>query len=314
MSAQRTIKSYVLHKYGLHISAENPEFDKEARKWVANIKSDYPIYLQDDRCPEDVLLHFIPIKQIGQVSFDENLGLLSGESTPREKCLENIQCLLKTYYDRTERIVVQASADCLVQIPEFRHFFTPIDQILSAFLENESVPIDDLLRHRSAKSQAKIKQYLQLLEAMNIIHQNGEIAETCETYWLLHQKYEDEKFQEEGFRKAIISELLRKNYTALRQVFEISRFQPSIHIDSCIYRPAIEAEEQICLSTESIMQYYRTTYGRINDSVLVNYLRRLHVAGAIEREGKYWCGTENLLSDMMTLKNDMPELAPPLMH
>ena len=318
MSAQRTIKSYVLHNYGLHISATDPEFDKESKKWIAEIKSDYPVYLQDDRNPESVLLHFIKIRHIGEVSFNEELSPINEESTAREKCIENIQSLLKSYYDRTERIVVQASADNFVRIPEFRHFFTPIDQILTSLMEVDCVLVEDLLRHRQPKSQSKIKQYLKLLESTKLIEicNNGKSIKTSELYWILHDRLQDKEkwmFNEEEFRKAIISELLREKYSTLTQVFEINRFQPSIHIDTCIYRPALEAEIPICLSIKSISSFYLETYGRTNQYTLLNHLRRLQSVGAIEREGNYWCGTRELLDNMIELKNKMPQLAPPLM-
>ncbi len=315
MNPERTIKSYVLHKYGLHISADNPAYDQKSGRWIANIKSDYPVYLQDDRNPNNVLLHFIPIRHIGKISFNEKLDPVIEESTPRENCVNNIQSLLQCYYDRTERIVVQASADCFVQIPEFRHFFTPIDQILSSLLEHDCVPLDDLLRHRPAKSQTKIKQYLKLLESMGIVKISNDMIKTSEIYWLLQNRFSEEnrEFGEENFRKAIISELLRVKYSSLRQVFEISRLQPSIHIDSCIYKPAMEAEDIICLSTRSISSVYTSTYGRINEYTLVNHLRRLHSVGAIQREGEFWCGKKDLLEGMLELKKNMPELCPPFM-
>ena len=270
--------------------------------------------MQDDRNPENVLLHFIQMKHIGKVSFDESLSPIKSESTPVGNCVDNIQSLLKSYHDRTERIIVQASSDSLVQIPEFRHFFSPIDQILSSILEKDRVGVHDLLKYRTTKSRTKIKQYLKLLESMQIIEFNDSAVQTSEMYWLIRNRLtEKNQFDEESFRKAIISELLRIKYTALTQVFEISRLQPSIHIDSCIYRPAMEAEELICLSTKSVSEYYRSTYGRINDYKVINYLRRLNSVEAIERKGKLWCGKEILLEKMIDLKKDMPELAPPLL-
>jgi hypothetical protein len=315
LNAERTIKSYVLHKYGLNISADTPQYDQKSGRWIADIKSDYPIYLQDDRNPENVLLHFIPIRHIGKVSFDERLSPLADESTPRERCLKNVQSLLKCYSDRTERIVVQASADSFVQIPEFRHFFTPIDQILSSLLEEDCVPIENLMKHRPVKSQVKINQYLKLLESMDIISYNDGNIRTSKMYWFLHNHFfSNDKSAEEEFRKAIISELLKVKYSALTQVFATSRLQPSIHIDSCIYKPALEAEDIICLSTKSISTYYTAMYGNINEYTLVNHLRRLHSVGAIGRQGEFWCGKQELLENMVELKKNMPELCPPFVH
>lgn len=322
MSAQRTIKSYVLHKYGLNVSAESPEFDENTRKWVAGIRSNYPVYIQDDRAPDNVSLHFIEIKNIGKITFNEELSVINNESTPREKCLETIQSLLKSYNDRTERIVIQASADCLVNMPEFRHFFTPIDQIITALLEKDEVVLEDLLKHRQRKNAFKMLQYVKLLENMDIINCKIDNIKTAPQYWLLHKAYETSKtpneenqkkieFDEEAFRRAIIAEFIKTRYTALTEVFNIHRVDPSIRVDSCIYRPSIEAEEVICLSSKSIQNSYNLTYGKINEYNLANYLRRLKNVDVIERNGNYWCGKSKLLDKMIELKKEMPILAPP---
>jgi hypothetical protein len=306
----------------LNVSAESPEFDEDTRKWVAGIRSNYPVYIQDDREPENVSLHFIEIKNLGKITFDEKLSVIKQESTPRERCWETIQSLLKSYNDRTERIVVQASADCLVNMPEFRHFFTPIDQIVTALLEHDEVLFDNLLKYRQRRNVNKMLQYINLLENMEIISRKIDQIKTAPQFWLLHKAYEEEiisekdqkkeiRFDEEAFRRAIIADFIKTRYTALTEVFNIHRADPSIHVDSCIYRPAIEAEEVICLTTKSIQDSYNLTYGKINEYTLANYLRRLRNVDAIEKNGNYWCGKSKLVDKMVELKKDMPMLTPP---
>lgn len=319
MSEQKTIKSYVLHKYGHLISAGTPLYDAKTKKWSAEIKSNYPISLQDDRSPNNVLLRFIQIKNIGTVRFDNNLSLLVNESTSREECADTVKCLLDTWRERTERIVVKASANNLVQIPEFRHYFTPIDELISLLLENDFVSTKDIAQYASPEKQIKNIKYLKLLEAMKFIRKKNEGFVSTEDFWLLRKRFEQKKcakgpyeFREEEFRKAIISEVIRNNYTALLQVFKINRLEPTIHVDSCIYRPAIEAGNTICFSIDSIAERYRNYYGPISNMTLVNILRKLKNVGAIEREKEYWCGNHKLLSDMLELKNSLPILAPPV--
>lgn len=312
MSAQRTIKSFVLHNYGNLISAEDPTFDEKTKTWVAEVKSDYPVFLQDDKT-ETKLLRFIPIKQIGTVRFNENLELLKDKSTPRQKCISTVRALLETWQDRAERIVVQASADKLVNLPEFRHYFTPIDEIISSLLEEHSISREDVMKSRSRNRQERTNHYVRLLETLNYIRTVEGGYESGEMFLLLHKDCEKNgTFYEELFRKAIISEVLKVKYTALREVFGITRFQPTIHVDSCIYRPSLEAERLINFSTSSIWELFRDYYGRrINSLTLVNILRRLRTVNAINREGNYWSGTKSLLSSMLDIKNQMPELTPP---
>jgi len=94
-------------------------------------------------------------------------------------------------------------------------------------------------------------------------------------------------------------------------VFEISRLQPTIHTDSCIYRPSLEEEDLIYLSTRSVGREYNKYYGRINPTSMIHILRRLRTFGAIDREGQYWSGKTELLDNMLEIKKKMPELSPP---
>lgn len=312
MSAQRTIRSFVLHNYGNLISAETPEFDEKTKRWVAMIKSDYPIILQDDRTPDKRIVRFIPIRGIGKIHFNENLKPLK-ESTPREECVKTIQTLIEVWRDRTEKIVVQASADYFVRIPEFRHFFTPIEEVVDHLLEHHVIYDDDAMKYRPINKQMRTNQYLKLLEGLNFIRRVDNGYESGEMFLFLLKECETKGLEEDEFRNAILSEVIRKRYSALRDVFEISRLQPTIHIDSCIYSPSLDAEELIHLSKQTIARNYKESYGRINPLTLTHILRRLRGVGAISRSENYWSGTEKLLSNMLDIKNEMPELAPPIM-
>lgn len=319
MSVQRTIKSYVVHNYGNLISAENPEFNEQTKTWEAEIKSDYPVFLQDDKNPEKNLLRFIPIKRIGIIRFNEKLTLLKNESTPREQIIETVRTLLDSWRSRTEKIVVQASANYLVRLPEFRHFFTPIDEIIGALLEKNIISDNALRSTYPRDKQLKLIKYLKLLEGLGYVRQINKGYETAEMFLLLraHEKYAPKKgrkriFKEEEFRQAIISDALKRRYVALRDAFEVSRLQPTIHVDSCIYSPSLEAEELIHLSKATIDRNYTNSYGhRLNPLTLDNILRRLKTFGVINRDGDYWSGTKKLLSNMLEIKKEMPELAPP---
>lgn len=312
MSAQRTIKSYILHHYGNLISAENPQFDEHSGRWMAQIKSDYPVVLQDDRTPARKIVKFLSIKQIGTAYFTESLGFLRKESTSRNECEKTMQTLLNMWHNRAEKIVVQASADYFVRIPEFSHFFTPIEEIVDSLLEHEVIYDDDAMKYRPAEKQKKTIRYLKLLEGLDFVRRTQDQYESGEMFLILRREYESESgFEEDKFKKAILSEVIRKRYSALRDVFEISRLQPTIHVDSCIYRPSIEAEDLLYLTTGSIARNYTNFYGRMNPLTLTHILRKLRSVRAIDRRGNFWSGTEELLGNMLAIKNEMPELAPP---
>src|SRR3972149_7619777 len=97
MSAQKLIRSFASHHYGNLISTEKPQFDERTRTWIAQIRTDYPIVLQDDREPENKIIRFISVNQIGRILFDEELKFRERESTTREDCGRVIQSLLEMW-------------------------------------------------------------------------------------------------------------------------------------------------------------------------------------------------------------------------
>lgn len=313
MSAQAVIRSFATHHYGNLISSEKPKFDERTKTWIAQIRSDYPILLQDDREPEKKIIRFISVNQIGKILFDENLKFQEKESTSLEDCAQAVQSLLEMWRDRAERIVVQASANHLVLIPEFRHFFIPIEEVVDSILEHDIVSDNELIKNRPAQKQVRATKYVNLLKGLKLIHRVENGYEAGELFVFLKKACEEKNLGEDDFKRAVLSEVVKKRYTSLRDVFEISRFQPTIHINNCIYKPSLEAENLICMTERTIANNYRELYGRINPCSLTHILRRLLVVDDINRRGKYWSGTQTLLDDMMILKNQMPELAPPTM-
>lgn len=313
MSAQKLIRSFASHHYGNLISTEKPQFDERTRTWIAQIRTDYPIVLQDDREPEKKIIRFVSINQIGRILFDEELKFREKESTTREDCGEMVRSLLEMWRDRAEKIVVQASADHLILIPEFRHFFIPIEEVIASILENDIVYDEDLIKNRPMKRQNKAIKYIKLLEGLELINRIDNGYEAGKLFVFLKEECDKKNLGEDDFKKAILSEVVKKRYSSLRDVFEINRLQPTIHVSNCIYKPSLEAERLIYMKQETIVGNYKELYGRINPLSLIHTLRRLKTVDAIDKKGQYWSGTEKLLEDMKILKNQLPELAPPMM-
>jgi len=82
-------------------------------------------------------------------------------------------------------------------------------------------------------------------------------------------------------------------------------------MDSCYYRPVLEAEKLLYWTSNSIIAHYTKLYGRKSPLRLTYILGELVNVKALEHEDKYYFGNEKLFSQMMDLKSEMAELAPP---
>ena len=90
MEPSKQIDQYVTRHYGNLISAAGPTFDEKSKTWVAELKSDYPRIITDDKSPQERILKFLPVRQIGEVRLSPG-GQVEG--TPRDECVTRLGTL-----------------------------------------------------------------------------------------------------------------------------------------------------------------------------------------------------------------------------
>jgi len=306
MSVAQVAQRYAFSHYGNLILVDEPIFDENQKIYVSNIRSDYPLAIRDDREPRKRMIRVLKIDDLGTISFNQDHKIIREKTTSREECIERLKLFFELWRERAEEIVVSASADNLVQISRFRHFFDPIDSVLIYLWDKRIIRDEEIEAHRLVARRSKIWLYLELLEGLEIVRRvEGGYAEG-NTFVSTRQR----KPNEEKFRDAIISYIIRERYPTLRDIFQLTILEPTIHIDNCIYLPELELEEPIYRVADSIEQDYKHYYRRaINPLDLMLTLRRLENAEAINREGKHYSGNERLLKSMVAMKKQFPRLS-----
>jgi len=300
-SAQR----YLFSHYGNLILADTPTFDDTEKAYISNLRSDYPIMIQDDKSPEK-RLHILKVDHLGTLYFDKDLKVVKEKTTSRDEVINNLMLFFKLWKRRAEEIIVSASADNLVRISRFRHYFDPIDSILVSLYDYGEVSNEEIEHARISKRLRKIRLYLELLEGLQIIRksENGYIPGN--TFVALR----DNRLEEEDFRNVLLSHIIRERYRTLRDVFKLTILEPTIHVDSCVYLQEVEVETTVYRTIETIGQNYREYYDRqMNLLDLRLILRRLENAEAIKREGKHYFGNEQLLKKMVDMKRELPPIS-----
>ena len=298
MSAITAIRKYTIQHYGNLISVEEPRFDNESKIWIAELKSDYPRIIRDDRSPDKRILKFLSLRELGTVKVGEGLQV---EGTPREICDNKISSLLDMWQERAEKIIVRVSSNQLAKIDEARGVLAKIGMIISNLIQNNiilKVELDSF----SGKQAKKIDRYLRLLESLNLVKQ----IDGNYTYGNLFAellKKTDNNISE--FKTAILSTIIKERYSALREIFGISQLETFVHIDSCYYRPAIEAEKLTYWTKDTILEQYTRRYGHKLPLRLSYILDELVNVEALRHEDKYYFGDEKLFSQMLEAKSSM---------
>ncbi len=292
--AKRQIRQYVIQNYGNLISIAEPKYDQQSKTWLAELQSDYPRIIHDDRS-EKPKIKFLSLGRLGVIKLGNESKPM--EATPREKCVQNLTSLLDMWQERAERIIVSASSDYLAQLDETQWVLSKIGMLISN-MEKEEVITNRIIDSCGRTEKQKMMKYLHLLEGLELVRKvdNGfaygnmfsQLRHTCGSFY--------------EFKVAVLSLVLRKRYPVLKELFGISQLETYVHVDSCYYRPALEVEEVVYSTKDSILQCYRKIYGHKSDLRLTYILGELVGKNALYHEDNYYFANPSIFRDMLALK------------
>jgi hypothetical protein len=307
ISVMSVVRKYAIQHYGNLISVGEPEFDSEQKAWVAELRSDYPRIIHDDRCPDERILKFLSLRRLGTIKVGENLETI--DATPRDDCVEQLSSYLNMWQKRAERIIVKASSDNLANTNEAKTFLGKIGTIISRLQWNNMI-LDNEIEALSVKESGKLRRYLQLLESLEIV----EHKENGYSYGnMFAELSHDIKNNFENLSTTILSYIIKTRYSALRETFGISQLETVVHVDSCYYRPALEADHLIYWNKDSFEHHIAMLYGNKSKVHfrLPYVLEELVSVKALEYQDKLYFGNEALFKEMQKSKDEMAELASP---
>ena len=81
---EQAVQRLLFGHYGDLIIADTPMFDATKQAYVANLRSDYPIMVQDDKMQE-TKLHILKVDRLGSVYIDKDLKIMQEKTTSRDK-------------------------------------------------------------------------------------------------------------------------------------------------------------------------------------------------------------------------------------
>lgn len=307
MKAREVIEEYVFKHYGNLTTVGDIGYEGESRRWIAELKSDYPRWIKDDKGAGEPSLLFIRMDNIGKVVFDNDFGVL--QATARSECGERIWDRLNLWRDSAERIMVEASADQLAMARGADQFLSPIITIL----DNLQSPLYSkplIYRAEIETGGPNWLKYLSLLEELEVVRAVPE--EKAWTYGpLFTVLLEKSKEKKMSFERAVFSHILKNRYPAIRDVFHIGIFEKIIHLDSCYYWHALDAEKSIATERGNLFSRYKFQYQDEDDEVdkmtLNSRLQELSRVKALRIEGDYCVAEEDLLKQMIVLKHQTAE-------
>jgi hypothetical protein len=296
-------REYVLSHYGNLVSVDEPVFSEEERFWRVKLKTDYPRLIKNDN-PEERFVRTLLIEDLGTVCVNEEMAILKDRSTSRSECIGTLRARLKTWEERAENVIVKASALQLARTGIAQVFLNPVRTILSNFLEEETTVVSFEELETLRESYLK---WVRLLEDLQLLRKE----EDGYTYGNIFTEMRRKAENDSEFLTQALAYVVRERYPTLKEVFHLRQFETLVHLDSCYYRPALEAEKILFLRAESLYNHYVTQYRVRPKLELRASLLELCSSEALRKKNEYYFGNEDLFQKMLNMSKDYMNLSSP---
>jgi len=298
-------KEHILSHYGNLLSIDETVFDEREKLWIVKLKTDYPRVIKNDD-PEERFVRTLLIKDLGTLLINEDLVVLKNSSTSRSECVTILRTRLKTWEERAENIIVKTSAFQLANTGIARVFLNPISTILSNFLQEE----ETIISFEELENLRKTERYslwMHLLEDLQLVRKEEDGYVYGNMFTEIRRKVENEH----EFLIHVLAYVLQERYPVLKEVFKLRQFETLVHLDSCYYRPALEAKKILYQKAESLINRYLASYRYRPKMELMGVLFDLWGSQALKRRGKYYYANEELFEKMLMMSEEFLTLSSP---
>ena len=271
--------NYIMNNIGLMPSVDEIRNLKDD-KWLVILKIDYPKFFID-KATGDKIFKYLTLKPIGQIQLDMSdvKHPFIDNFTPRNKIVENMFNILSTYRSTIENALVRTTAPNLSKLNESLCVFEPLKPILQDIFYENKFSIDSL-GELHEHDKYKIEKYLPLLEELHILKRVPSGYEATPQIVSLESDLRDFEL----FKRKIIEILMQNKYATIKEIFNIRRFEPFVHISTAYYQTNVISERMITMTEGTLQDIHTEMFGympnvrflkNLNDLRGVNVLRRV---------------------------------------
>lgn len=306
INAKEKTREYAMCHYGNLFSTEDPVFDDKEKVWKAQLRSNYPRLIKNDQ-PEERFIRVLPLKGLGTICLNQELQFLKDCSSKREESISRIHSYLNMWREQVENIVVTASSKQLANTHPARTFLHPANMILASFRQKRDAIIAPEELEKLHRRHAKIDRWMSLLEDLKLIKK----TEKGYIYGEKFVQLEENAKTHSEFEINSMAYILEKSYLLLKEIFHIQQFEPLVHLDSCYYRPALEAEQVLYQTAGSLFKRFVADYTYRPDTELRHLLLELQKSEALSHKESYYYANEVVFNEMLELKSQAPLIGLP---
>jgi phage anti-repressor protein len=214
---------------------------------------------------------------------------------------------LKSWEDKAENIIVQTSAYQLANTSTAHIFLHPISTILANFLEEETdfILVEEIEKLRKTE---RYYQWMHLLEDLQLVRREENGYKYGNMFTELRRQVEDDQ----QFLTHVLAYVIRERYPVLKEVFQLKQFETLVHLDSCYYRPALEARKVLFQRAESLYNRYVADYKYRSRFMLPIVLFELCKSQALKQKDEYYFANDELFEKMLKISEKFIPLSSPI--
>jgi len=302
---EAVVQKFTIENYGDLITTDKPHYRKDTKTWEVQLKSTYPRIIHDEQSNETVI-RFLDLRDLGTIKFDEEFHIVDAPSD--KSCQEQLASRINLWKKQSEQIVLRASSSAFARIAESIHVLNPLGLILDELAKGkkEKFTIFESEVDEQRRPQ-KIRQYLELLEELQIVKKVDEGYSYGNAYVGIVEGANNEPHK---IKTALISHVIKRKYSTLRQVFGITQLEPYVHLANAYYWPSLDAERLMHTTRPRLFQRYQNYYTKVSTWDFNSRLSELMDQRAIVEENGYLMGDKDRFNHMLEMKHAEVHLNP----
>jgi hypothetical protein len=185
----------------------------------------------------------------------------------------------------------------------------PMFVIVHRLATEQKVPfseIEAMRRPDRKQAYASLMEHDGILRRMDDGYTYGNVFVS-----ILNKLPPDRRKDVDRIMEAVVEYEIEENYSTIREVFHVSRLDPFVHLDSCLYQPSLQAGKLLHQQRDKLFARYNSIYPPFSPSELSAFLHDLEKAEAVQRvDNDFYVGTEDAFHRMQQKSAQMSTSVP----
>jgi hypothetical protein len=257
----------------------------------------FPKDVTDCRPSEEIVIKFIDIDNITELSGNKNEGGFRVSLNSRKQVSESLEKEKERLRENLSDATARATYDKIAKTPAVENQLTPIKQILRWTRLYHPASFNEVKQAQN-KDGDKTYKYVKTLESLGFVRFDGEKIYAKEPL----DKYDLEQISTKEFNEKILAEVVERGYKHLSEQLGLNILRHLPKFANSYYFDAVEKNDpNLHLDLEAIRSNIRSLYGYqsgLHDWVLKDKMDELVSLDILSNDDEYYYADQTTFQDI----------------